>query len=193
MPKLKEHTGKRLGRQFFRQSAIEVSSQLLGAIMVRRVGGTIRRARVVEVEAYLGPRDLASHSARGRTRRTEVMFGPAGHAYVYFIYGMHWMFNIVVGTTGEAEAILLRAAEPLDDWDANLIGPANLAKSFRITGADNGDDITTGDNIHFLRDGKYTPRLVRGKRIGIAYAKHWQHRHLRFIDGANRVAGKLRS
>ena len=72
------------------------------------------------------------------------MFGPAGHAYVYFVYGMHWMFNIVVGTTGEAEAILLRAAEPLDDWAAELTGPAKLAKAFGITGADNGQEPHAG-------------------------------------------------
>jgi DNA-3-methyladenine glycosylase len=183
---------KRLSRSFFRQSAVDVSAQLLGTIMVRRVGRTVRRARIVEVEAYLGPRDLASHSSRGRTARTEVMFGPAGHAYVYFIYGMHWMFNVVVGTTGQAEAILVRAAEPLDGWSANLAGPANLAKSFGITGSDNGQDLTTGDDIHFVADPTYRPRLKRGKRIGIAYAKHWQHRHLRFLDAASAVAGKLR-
>lgn len=185
-------TSKRLGRRFFKQGAVDVATQLIGAVMVRRVGREVRRARVVEVEAYLGPRDLASHSSRGRTRRTEVMFGPAGHAYVYFVYGMHWMFNIVVGTTGEAEAILLRAAEPLDDWDVELTGPAKLAKAFGITGADNGQDITAAADIHFVADRAYEPRIIRTKRIGIAYAKHWQHRHLRFMDAASAVGRKLR-
>ena len=126
------------------------------------------------------------------TYRTEVMFGPAGHAYVYFVYGMHWMFNIVVGTTGEAEAILLRAAEPLNDWAAELTGPAKLAKAFGITGADNGQDITTGDDIHFLAEEAYQPRIIRTKRVGIDYAKHWRHRHLRFIDAARPIAKQLR-
>src|ERR1044071_2956707 len=98
----------KLGREFFQQSAIEVSTGLLGTIMVRRLNGKIRRARIVETEAYLGPRDLASHSSKGRTKRTEVMFGPAGRAYVYFIYGMYWMFNIVCGTQGDAHAVLVR-------------------------------------------------------------------------------------
>ena len=119
------------------------------------------------------------------------MFGPAGHAYVYFVYGMHWMFNIVVGTTGEAEAILLRAAEPLDDWAADLTGPAKLAKAFSITGAENGQDIVTGADIHFVADDAYEPRIIRTKRVGIGYAKHWQHRHLRFINAASPVGKKL--
>src|SRR5678815_9226 len=84
-----------LRRSFFEQPAVAVASGLLGAIMTRRVGGVLRRARVVETEAYLGPKDLAAHSSKGRTARTEVMFGPAGRAYVYFIYGMYEMFNTV--------------------------------------------------------------------------------------------------
>src|ERR1700681_744075 len=80
---------RKLGRQFFEQGAKELATALVGVIMVRRVGRRLRRARIVETEAYLGPRDLASHSSKGRTARTEVMFGPAGHAYVYFVYGMH--------------------------------------------------------------------------------------------------------
>src|SRR5690348_10513065 len=105
-----------VGREFYRQPGVEIAPQLLGMIMVRQRGAIVRRARIVEVEAYLGPRDLASHSSKGRTARTEVMFGPPGHAYVYFIYGMYFMFNIVVGSEGDAHAILVRAAEPLDDW-----------------------------------------------------------------------------
>src|SRR5262245_10026007 len=120
---------------FFAQPAIELAPALLGTIMTRRIGGTLRRARIIETEAYLGPKDLASHSSKGRTARTEVMFGPPGRAYVYFIYGMHFMFNIVVGKEGDAEAILVRAAEPLDDWDANLIGPGRLARAFGIVRA----------------------------------------------------------
>jgi DNA-3-methyladenine glycosylase len=151
----------------------------------------VLRARIVETEAYLGPRDLASHSSKGRTPRTEVMFGPAGHAYVYFVYGMHWMFNIVAGVTGEAEAVLVRAAEPLDGWEVDLTGPAKLAKAFGITGAQNRLDLT-GDEIYFVADPEYRPRIIRSKRIGVDYAKHWKHRLLRFIDAASPVAKKLK-
>src|ERR1043165_3826989 len=131
-----------LPQSFFEQSAIDVSIGLLGTVMMKRVGKTIRRARVVETEAYLGPKDLASHSSKGRTARTEVMFGPAGRAYVYFIYGMHEMFNIVGGQIGDAQAVLIRAAEPLDNWQADLTGPGKLARAFHITRKDNGKDLS---------------------------------------------------
>src|SRR5690242_21922616 len=100
----------RLGIPFFAQSALRLSAQLPGTILVKRVGDGMRRARLVEVEAYVGPGDLASHSSKGRTARTEVMFGAAGRAYVYFIYGMHWMFNVVAGRTGHAHAVQIGRA-----------------------------------------------------------------------------------
>src|SRR5947209_5660062 len=122
----------KLRRPFFARPAAEVAPDLVGKILVHRLGPGRRplRARVVETEAYTGPHDLASHSSKGRTKRTEIMFGPAGHAYVYFIYGMHEMFNVVVGKTGDAEAVLLRAAEPLDGGEANLSGPGRLGRGF---------------------------------------------------------------
>src|SRR5213076_625352 len=98
-----------LRQDFYEKPAVELAVALLGKVLVRRVNGVLRRARIVETEAYCGVKDLASHSSKGRTARTEVMFGPAGRAYVYFIYGMHWMFNIVAGVTGEAQAVLVRA------------------------------------------------------------------------------------
>lgn len=166
---------------FFRQPAIHAAPALTGTIMVRSVAGIIRRARIVEVEAYLGPKDLASHASKGRTARTEVMFGPPGRAYVYFIYGMHWMFNVVVGAEGNAEALLIRAARPLDDWNADLSGPAKLARAFAITREVNGIDVTTND-IRFLAEPQYRARIIRTKRIGIDYAKHWKNRLLRYVD-----------
>jgi DNA-3-methyladenine glycosylase len=180
-----------LAESFFRQSAVEVARQILGTVMTRRVGDTPRRARVVEAEAYLGPRDLASHSSKGRTKRTDVMFGPPGRAYVYFIYGMHQMFNIVVGEEGRAEAVLLRAAQPLDGWDADLLGPGRLARAFAITAADNRMNLGAGD-ITFLADPQYRARVVKTKRVGVDYAGRWKDRLLRFIDANNPVAARLR-
>jgi DNA-3-methyladenine glycosylase len=180
-----------LSRAFFAQSATELAPALTGTILVRRLGRTVRRARIVEAEAYLGPRDLASHSAKGRTARTEVMFGPPGRAYVYFIYGMHWMFNVVAGVEGEAHAVLIRAAEPLDGWHVDLTGPGKLTRHLEIGRAENGQDVTGGD-IHFLRDPDYQPRLIRTRRIGIDYAGRWKDRLLRFVDVANPVASRLR-
>ena len=183
--------GKQLGRTFFAQSAVDLATALPGVVMVRRVGRKLRRARIVEVEAYLGPQDLASHSSKGRTGRTEVMFGPPGHAYVYFVYGMHWMFNVVAGVEGEAHAVLIRGAEPLDGWQADLTGPAKLARHFKIARRENGQDIT-GNDIHFLPDAGYRPRIIKTKRIGVEYAGRWKDRLLRFVDAANPVAAKLR-
>ncbi len=178
-------------RPFFEQSALEVARQLPGKILVRRVDDVIRRARIVETEAYLGPRDLASHSSKGRTARTEVMFGPAGHAYVYFIYGMHFMLNVVTGVTGEAHAVLIRAAEPLDGWTADLTGPGKLARALSIDKRHNGIDLFD-EELGFFDDPTYVPRVRRSKRIGVDYAKHWANRLLRFVDVNNPVARKLK-
>ncbi|HEV3028584.1 MAG TPA: DNA-3-methyladenine glycosylase [Planctomycetota bacterium] len=182
----------RLRTPFFEQSGVQLSSRLPGTILVKRVGPRLRRARIVEVEAYLGPKDLASHSSRGRTARTEVMFGPAGRAYVYFIYGMHWMFNVVAGRLGHAHAVLIRAAEPLDGWHADLSGPGKLARGFGITREHNGIELT-GDEFYFAADAGYTPRIERSKRIGVDYAGAWKHKALRFVDIRNPVAARLRS
>jgi DNA-3-methyladenine glycosylase len=184
-------TRKKLGRSFFQQPAVELAKQMLGVIMVRRMGRTLRCARIVETEAYLGPRDLASHASKGLTNRTEVLFGPPGRAYVYFIYGLHYMFNVVAGATGEGQAVLVRGAEPLDGWEADLTGPAKLAFHFGITLAQNGRDVT-GDQIYFEREIVYKPRLIKTKRIGVDYARHWKDRHLRFIDASNPVAARLK-
>lgn len=181
----------RLGAAFFSRSATDVAVGLLGTIMVRNGGGgPPRRARIIETEAYLGPRDRASHAARGRTPRTDVMFGPPGRAYVYFIYGMHWMFNIVCGVEGEAHAVLIRAAAPLDDWPADLSGPAKLARAFDIAAAENRM-VLTGDDIHFVAARDYRPRVVRTKRIGVDYARRWKDRLLRFVDAGNPSAARL--
>jgi len=181
----------RLGIPFFAQSALRISAQLPGAILVKRVGDGIRRARLVEVEAYVGPKDLASHSSKGRTARTKMMFGAAGRAYVYFIYGMHWMFNVVAGRSGQAHAVLVRAAESLDGWDADLAGPGKLARAFRITREHNGLELT-GDDFHFEADPAYRPRIVRTKRIGVDYAGPWKEKLYRFVDVRNPVAARLR-
>jgi DNA-3-methyladenine glycosylase len=181
----------RLPLRFFARPALVVAPQLLGTILVRRDGETVRRARIFEVEAYLGPKDLASHSSKGRTGRTEVMFGPPGRAYVYFIYGMHFMLNIVVGQEGEAEAILVRGAEPLDGWNVDLSGPGRLAREFGVTRDDNGRELTGGD-FHLVAERSYRPRILRRKRVGVDYAGRWKDRLLRYLDVGNPAAKTLR-
>src|SRR5688572_1576351 len=105
---------RKLPRSFYQRGAIELAPALLGTTLVRRWEGDELRMRIVETEAYVGPHDLACHAAKGRTKRTEVMFGAPGHAYVYLIYGMYQMLNIVAAGVGDAQAVLIRAGEPLD-------------------------------------------------------------------------------
>jgi DNA-3-methyladenine glycosylase len=183
---------KKLGRSFFRQDAIKLARALIGTILVHRVRGKEYRARIVETEAYLGPNDLASHSSKGRTKRTEVMFGPAGHAYVYLIYGMYEMFNIVAGKTGKAQAVLIRAAEPLDDWQADLSGPGKLTRALRITLSYHSIDLC-GGRLYLLSGPRIRPRIKRSKRIGVEYAKEWKDTLLRFYDADSAaVSGNVR-
>ncbi len=172
---------KKLGRTFFQSDAETLARDLIGTVLVHRVKGRESRARIVEAEAYLGPQDLACHTSRGRTKRTEVMFGPAGHAYVYLIYGMYDMFNIVAGETGSGQSVLIRAAEPLEGWDADLSGPGKLTRAFHITRTMNGIDLT-GDRFFLLADPADRPRIGKAKRIGVEYAGVWKDRLLRFFD-----------
>lgn len=154
---------------------------MIGKILVRQIRGRVFRARIVETEAYLGPQDLASHASRGRTRRTEVLYGPPGRAYVYLIYGMYEMLNVVAGDVGDAHAVLIRAANPLDGWKADLSGPGRLTRAFQITRSENGLDLT-GGRLYFLDDPTYQAHVVSARRVGIDYAKEWKDAPLRFLD-----------
>ena len=180
---------KPLQRSFFNQPAAELAFALIGKILVHHVGKAQRRARVVETEAYVGPHDLACHTSKGRTARTEVMFGPPGHAYVYLIYGMYHMLNIVAGEPGSA--VLIRAAEPLDGWQVNLSGPGRLARGMGITRPDNGVDLTA-QRLFLLDDLADRPRIACGPRIGVDYAKHWKDELLRFADADSAAVSKPR-
>ncbi|HEY8666085.1 MAG TPA: DNA-3-methyladenine glycosylase [Tepidisphaeraceae bacterium] len=181
----------KLGRRFYQRPGEVVARELLGKILVHRLGRRMYRCRIVETEAYLGPADLASHASKGRTNRTEVMFGRAGHAYVYFIYGMYDMFNIVAGNVGDAHAILIRAGEALDGWEADLSGPGKLARAMKITRRDNALDLA--GKVIYLADDGTTPRAVLASaRIGIDYAQHWKDALLRFHDADSAAVSKVR-
>src|SRR5215831_20648809 len=115
---------RKLRRAFYDRDTIAVAQDLLGKYLVHASRGVERVGKIVEVEAYLGPHDLAAHSSKGRTKRTEVMFGPPGHAYVYMVYGMHFCMNVVTEREGHASAVLLRALEPVKNIRGRTQGPA---------------------------------------------------------------------
>ncbi len=176
---------RRLPRSFYDRDTTLVAQELLGKHLVHVVAGEARIGRIVETEAYLGPHDLAAHSARGLTPRTKVMFGPPGHAYVYLIYGMHWCMNVVTEEEGHASAVLLRALEPIANLEGRTQGPALLCKAMGITGAHTGHDLRSA-NLHIADPGPaLPPRIVKRPRIGVDYAGHWARRLLRFYIKGN--------
>ena len=185
-----------LPRAFYARPTVDVAHALLGKLLVRRPpgkGGTLRVARLVEVEAYLGVRDAASHARRGPTPRAAIMFGPPGFLYVYLIYGMHNCMNVVTETDGVAGAVLLRAAAPLagvPDLKRPLTGPGKLCAGLDITRKDNGLDLTSGGDFYLADDGAPPPPRGRSARIGVEYAGAWAARKLRFFARGNPYVGK---
>lgn len=149
-------TTPRLARKFFARDPVELARDLLGRVLFYRTPEGLLAGRIVETEAYTGATDPASHAYRGRSARNAVMFGPAGHAYVYFTYGMHYCLNVTAERPGTAGAVLLRAIEPLAGLElmrargdhgpeARLLsGPGKIGRAFGLTLADNGRDFTRG-------------------------------------------------
>lgn len=170
--------GNPLPHSFYERPARVVARALLGKVLVHGA----RAGRIVETEAYVGVHDLACHAARGRTARTEILWGPPGRAYVYFIYGMHWCFNAVTGPEGRPSAVLVRGLEPVAGLDGavRLDGPGRLCRALNITGAENGADLVTS-GLRILDAPAIPGRTVeRGPRIGVDYAEEWAARPLRF-------------
>ena len=163
--------GKNLSRSFYRRDPRLVAPELLNKIIARDDG---RTGRIVEVEAYCGAEDPAAHTFRGPTKRNATMFGPAGHLYVYFTYGMHWCANTVCGEVGQGWGVLLRAMEPLTGLDEMRAarrnprrdrelgsGPGRLAQAMGITGKFNGIDlVTAAAGITLLDDGTPPPKSL---------------------------------
>ncbi len=193
-----------LPRSFYERDVLVVARECIGALLVATHGDQPLVGRIVETEAYRGPEDAAAHSYRGRrTRRTEVMFGPAGHAYVFMIYGLHYNFNLVTGQPGEPQAVLIRAVEPLlgsdhmanrrglDDSDSVSLtnGPGKLCQAFGITLSHYGIDLT--QRSLFLAAG---PRasVSTSPRIGVDYAKEWAAKPWRFFETGNRYVSRAR-
>lgn len=191
--------GRKLPRRFFRRDPRLVAPELLNKIIARDDG---RAGRIVEVEAYCGAEDPAAHTYRGQTRRNATMFGPPGHLYVYFTYGMHWCANTVCGEEGQGWGVLLRAIEPLAGVEAMRearghparlkdigSGPARLAQAMGITGVQDGADLITGDRgFRVVDDGSPPPAdPASGPRIGISQARdhpwRWYVRDSPYVSG----------
>ena len=197
---------KPLPREFYDRDPRPVSHDLLGKVLVRRERGQLLTARIVEVEAYLGADDPAAHAAAGRTARNDVLFGPPGHAYIYFIYGNHYCLNVSCLPDGVAGGVLFRALEPIEgiarmarargieieaSRDLRLLtsGPGRLAEAFGITRErDNGKDLTSGDSDLFIAEDGFRPeKVITTARIGITKAAALPLRYL--IAGNPFVSG----
>jgi DNA-3-methyladenine glycosylase len=178
-------------RSWFDRSAAEVAPDLLGALLIHDTASGLIAGRIVEVEAYLGPEDLAAHSSRGRTPRNAVMFGAPGHLYVYLVYGMHHCANVVCGPGDKPEAVLLRAAAITEGvalarerrggvTDVRLAsGPGNLAAAFGIDRRHNGQDLLSGP-IRLAMPSEAV-QVERSQRVGVDYAGVWTDRPLRYM------------
>jgi DNA-3-methyladenine glycosylase len=179
---------ERLGRAFFSRYTPDVARDLLGCLLVRRVGRRALSGRIVEVEAYRGSDDPASHSYRGPTKRSSIMFGEAGHVYVFLSYGNHWCLNFTTEAEGQPGAVLIRALEPVDGVEemkknrgvseVGLLtnGPGKLTKALSIDGAFNGEDLAKSGRLYLL--GREEPvRVAVSARIGISKGRERQWRY----------------
>lgn len=199
-----------LARSFFDREPTLVARDLLGKILVRREAGGLRAGRIVEVEAYLGSNDAAAHAAAGETARNRVLFGPPGHAYVYFTYGMHYCLNVSCMPAGEAGCVLIRALEPVAGISSMAAargmespsavrpaqlrllasGPGRLCEAMGITRErDNGKDVISRQSDLWIRDDGYKPKgIIRTPRIGITKSREMPLRY--FMAGNEFVSGR---
>ena len=179
---------RRLGRSFFRRSALVVARDLIGRILVRESNGVRLSGRILETEAYHGPSDRACHASRGRTARTEPMFWPGGYAYIYLVYGMHLCFNVVTGEEGFPSAVLVRALQPLEGQESMAKnsprcrprdlcrGPGRLSRALGLSREDDRTDLCRR-GLHLEAGAAVDGGLIaRGKRIGVDYAGDWADR-----------------
>jgi DNA-3-methyladenine glycosylase len=161
-----------------------VALDLLGAYLVHALPDGVRAGRIVETEAYIGQNDLACHASRGRTARTAPMFGPPGHAYVYLVYGMHYLINVVTEREGFPAAVLLRSLEPVPPLTASTTGPGRLCRALGIDARHNGADLTAGP-LYLAAGASVRGRVVAGPRVGVDYAGAWALKPWRFYEAAS--------
>jgi len=176
-----------LTRDFFERPTLIVARELIGKILIRRIGKQKFSAIITETEAYIGEKDLASHARFGRTKRNAVMYGPAGVWYPYFIYGMHWMLNVTTEGVDEPAAVLLRAGKSVHD-NHIISGPGRLAKALQVDRSDYGKNATSGDL--YIEDRNVRPKkIIRTPRIGINYAGAYKDKKWRFVIPASIISG----
>jgi len=193
----------KLPRSFYARSVLVVARECIGKLLVHRTPEGESAGRIVEAEAYRGPLDLAAHSARGLTKRTAVMFGPPGYAYVYLIYGLSWAMNIIVASQGEPHGVLIRALEPVRGLELMMHrrggksspgareltnGPGKLTQALGITGDDYGRDLC-GERLFLEEPDRATmasAKIGRSARINVDYAGAWATKPWRFYERGNR-------
>lgn len=189
---------RKLTREFYARPVLTVARECIGKVIVHRTTQGIAAGRIVEVEAYRGPLDLAAHSSRGLTKRTAAMYGPPGHAYVYLLYGISWAMNIVTTADGVPHAVLIRAIEPVRGVELMARrrrkpstsreltnGPGKLTNALAITGADYGLDLC-GGRLYLEHSPQPVGRIGRSPRINVDYAGTWASKPWRFYERGNR-------
>lgn len=165
---------KKIENSFFLQDVLHVAPLLIGKYIVRKFpSGKVLKFMITETEAYRGEEDLACHASKGLTPRTKIMYDRGGMIYVYLIYGMHWMLNIVTGKINEPQAVLIRSV--LDNE-----GPGRLSKKLEIDGSFYGEDLTISERI-WIEEGEKVLQIKTSPRIGIDYAGEWKNKCWRFV------------
>lgn len=184
----------KLNKNFFVRPTITVAKELLGKLLIRRENNKITACRITEVEAYIGEDDLACHASKGRTPRSETLYHQPGTAYVYLIYGMYYLLNVVTEKENFPAAVLLRACEPIGKnlSENSLVGPGRLCRTLNITKEIHGQDLTKSDKLWFADDGYNIPesKICSTPRIGVDYAKHCANYPWRFFTKDSEAVSK---
>ena len=172
---LRKGSEMKLDNDFFHRDCLDVAPDLVGKILVRKTeSGEIMKLRITETEAYRGTEDKACHASKGRTPRTELLYGKSGIIYVYLCYGIHWLLNVITGETGFPQGVLIRACEGYE-------GPARLTKRLMIDKSFNGESFTENERL-WIEDDGLRPDIRTAPRVGIDYAgEEWAAKPWRFI------------
>jgi DNA-3-methyladenine glycosylase len=181
-----------LPREFYDRPTLKVARELIGARLVRILNGKKLVGIITETEAYISQKDLACHAKAGLTPRTKVMFGPPGHAYVYFTYGNHWMLNAITEREGFPAAVLIRAIQPIEGVEImsrrrqgrDTLGPGKLTQAMGITKSENGLDLTVPNSSLWIEAGQFIPNksVTIGPRVGLNNTPEpWLSKPWRFL------------